>query len=62
MSEMAQRCRAAGLEDLFLTSMKIYGGRGDTSADAAAGADGDDRPKAKKKGGQGKVKKRKAKS
>ena len=61
MSEMAQKCREAGLEELFLTSMKIYGGRSSGSSAAAAGAAGNDsRSKAKKKGGQGKVKKRKA--
>ena len=36
MSELARRCREAGLEQLFLTSMKIYGG-----AKKGDGGDGD---------------------
>jgi hypothetical protein len=38
MSELAERCREAGLESLFLTSMKIY--RDDDTGDKAGGGGG----------------------
>jgi hypothetical protein len=39
MSELAQRCRDAGLEELFLTALKIYG-RGGEGAQEQGGGDG----------------------
>ena len=38
MSELAERCREAGLESLFLTSMKIY--RDDDTGNKAGGGGG----------------------
>ena len=39
MSELAKRCKDAGLEELFLTALKIYG-RGGSSGDADGGDGG----------------------
>eukprot|EP00918_Siedleckia_nematoides_P016511 GHVU01035523.1.p1 GENE.GHVU01035523.1~~GHVU01035523.1.p1 ORF type:complete len:330 (+),score=74.26 GHVU01035523.1:48-992(+) len=50
MSELAERCRQAGLESLFLTSMKIY--RDDDAGDKADGSGG---PGAGGAGGGGSV-------
>jgi hypothetical protein len=63
MSELARRCREAGLEQLFLTSMKIYGGAkkgdggdgdSDDEQDGATGGGGSSKKKGRGGGGHAK--------